>query len=392
MYSSICVIFIHIFYSSYEQAKSYAKYQGRPPHHDIETIGYVSSSYSRLMAEDLIDYIHANTNKGLSTISMRWISLILFVGLNTFLVFTKPSIVLAVCKSQTFSQTKHSFILKCIIVEIVVFNALYSLASLFSAMPMITDPVPQVISCLTRGCILPRELCQDEMYSLFAKVVIIILATVHDLFATVLITRSILISHSITSRQNHLICNQLKRSLLIAGAVWNVLAFIQITVGMISIPMSIILVINPLNATMHIGMFILIAMSPILVVITTCQRSSLYTHSSSKMSAASCYSKFQQVMTGLFIVWLLAYVLVMYYLYPVYDHSVSHFSTEAVIVLLPYLSLYPAIQWGRKWWRERKQRRGMEGVGVVYTPSTSRERETYSDCSDVELISVDITP
>ena len=350
----------------------------------------MSSSYSRLLAEDLIDYNHANTNKRWSiTRYIRWIILILFIGLNTFLVFTKPSVVLAVCKSQTFSQTKHSFILKCIIIEIVVFNAVYSLASLFSA---ISDPVPLVIGCLTRGCILPRELRQDEMYSLFAKVVIITLATVHDLFATVLITRSILISHSITSRQNHLICNHLKRSLLVAGAVWNVLAFIQITVGMISIPMSIILVINPLNATMHIGILILIAMSPILVVITTCQRSSLYTHSSSKISAASCYSKFQQVMTGLFIVWLLVCVLVMYYLYPVYDHSVSHFSTEAVIVLLPYLSFYPAIQWGRKWWKERKQRRGMEGVGVVYTPSTSRERETYSDCSDVELISVDITP
>ena len=389
----MCVIFI--LSSCNKQAKSYAKYHGRPPHHDFETVGHVSRSYSRIVTENVRDYNHVDLNKKLSTSSatryVRWLSLIFF-SLNIFLLFTKPTVVLSVCKSQAFLQTKYYFVFKCIVFEIAVFNTFYSLASFLYVMPIHRRTVPEVVDCLTRECNLPHELRQDEMYTLFAKVLIIIIATVHDLFATVLITRSIVISQSITSRQNRFSCNHLKKSLLIAGAVWNILAFIQITVGMMSIPMSIILIINPLNATLFIGIFILIAMSPILVVITTCQRSSLHTHSSSKRSAASCYSKFQRVMTGLFMVWLLVCAIIMYGLYPTYDHSLSHFSTEAVIVLLPYLSLYPAIQWGRKWWRERQQRNGLEEVGVVYIPSASGETETYSDHSDVEMLSVDNTP
>ena len=150
----------------------------------------------------------------------------------------------------------------------------------------------------------------------------------------------------------------------------------------ISIPMSIMLIINPLNTALLIGIFILIAMSPILVVITTCQCSSLHTHSSSKRSAASCYSRFQRVPHH--------YVRPLGPL-PSYDHSLSHFSTEAVIVLLLYLSLYPAIQWERKWWRERKQKSGLEEVGVVYTPALVEEWKhtpitAMSRCSPLTIL------
>ena len=199
----------------------------------------------------------------------------------------------------------------------------------------------------------------------------------------------------------HSTLHHLQRSLLIAGAVWNVLAFIQITVGWESTqtlvndkytnvdyphyqPTEHHLAYRNLHSHRHVSytsgnhyLPTLIFAHPLLIE-DVCSFLLLQV-------PASHDRPLHGVALGL----------CHHYVRPLpnlhYNHSLNHFSTEAVIVLLPYLSLYPAIQWGRKWWRERQQRNGLEEVGVVYIHSASGKMETYSDHSDVEILSVDNT-
>ena len=206
------------------------------------------------------------------------------------------------------------------------------------------------------------QLNHDEFYSFVIKIILIPIVLVSDISIAFATTRSIhyQVAHGTFMK-------------LAVGVhffvIWNYLAFVQIMVGMVSLPLIITVLIAPIRTATFIGTVLLTIVSFLLVILNLYKTklppkagsSRIRTMGSGCIKTVGTASLF-----GLFIAVALSYQLV-------FNSQVNAVSTQAVMTLLPYISLYSIFQWARKKWIQR--------------PNTT----VQEDFSDLESVATDLT-
>ena len=337
------------------QAKSYAAYQQDTSTWKSSDVGYISISHSYWDIEKFEKNFYFHKVK-LTSLYIRLLLMGIYVLNNICLLCLKASIFRKVGIAYVnLLQNKPVFPLQWIIsIFIISVNILYVTSSIILA----SFPSHPDLKFITSHPSV--QLNHNEFYSFVIKIILIPIVLVSD------VSIAIATTHSIHYQVAH---GRFMATSVHFFVIWNYLAFVQIVVGMVSLPLIITVLIAPIYTATLIGTVLLTIVSFLLVILNLYKTklppkagsSRIRTMGSGCIKTVGTASLF-----GLFIAIAISYQVM-------FNSQMNVVSTQAVMTLLPYISLYSISQWARKKW--------------IHRSSTT----VQEDFSDLESVATDLT-
>ena len=227
----------------------------RPVSWDSKYQGYTAKWYTYFRTVSYFHDLRKHEKQPLFTQLGLWIT---FAFLNTLIpvVFVKRGGKVL----QVLALTRNKNVLQRIIVTISIFNILYFIAMVVSHIRNQSDTIRK---CYTNQHVSSETeqatFCHDILGAVIAKVTILPTALLMELTSA--------IYHAKKMKRRHASCATFGHAL----ALWQLFVFVQITVGLISIPLVIMTLITPAQSTLVTGAvctpFLLIAF---ILVVTPC--------------------------------------------------------------------------------------------------------------------------
>ena len=224
------------------QSKAYAKAQGVPTTWTQEDQGYIATWYSYYSAESYYESPNPGTRKVL---------LIIFILLNLFILHTTITHgVKWYCRFYNILNERSqqsSSIYIAMGITMTIHNFLYLTATV--VLPIYpNDPVPPIrlaectaISNLRCSPSYDSALYKDELVAFVAKMAVILTAIITELLVAIKARIKITLLPASWCRSSK--CFRPFQVILL----WNTFVFVQIWLGLISLPVSILLLITPLQ-------------------------------------------------------------------------------------------------------------------------------------------------
>ena len=225
------------------QCKAYAKVQGVPTTWSQEDQGYIATWYSYYSAESYYGTLNPGIRKVLLTI---------FILLNLFILHTTITHgVEWYCRfydilNERSQQT--SSIYTAVGITTTVHNILYLTATVVLPLSA-NDPVPPIrraeCTAISNLCCSPSydsALYKDELMAFITKMVVILTAIITELLVAI-IKAPVKITLLPASWCRSSKCFRPVQVILL----WNTFVFVQIWLGLISLPVSVLLLITPLQ-------------------------------------------------------------------------------------------------------------------------------------------------
>ena len=217
-----------------------------PTKWDSSYQGYIAKSYTYFSTDSYSNELSTNKWKILLTERLLWAT---FIAINLLI----PTIFISKGKQLVTSDVKNHFPYRAATTIITTFNLFYTLVTLCTLFSPTTPGYPSVLDCFIAAnrhhCIIPKgAIFYDVSIGiLVTKVTILPIAVLVELIAAIYIinkaatcTRSELLPYSVVRKAKTTCC-----FLMRVFTLWQVLIFVQIMVGSVSIPFLILLLVSP---------------------------------------------------------------------------------------------------------------------------------------------------
>ena len=216
-----------------------------PTKWELSYQGYVAKSYTYFSTDSYSNNLSRNRWKIRLTEQLLWATFIV-INLLIPILFISKGKQLATC------DIKHNFPYRAAAIIITTFNFLYSLVTLGTLFSPTKKGYPSVLDCFIaenrHRCIIPKE-------AIFYDVSIGILVTKVTILPVAVLIELIVAIYYVTKRRVSSTCRseflgvQKTKSvgcfIMRVFALWQILIFIQIMIGSVSIPFLILMLISP---------------------------------------------------------------------------------------------------------------------------------------------------